>query len=76
MIEDVSPNIPRTLLPEYITDLTLKRFARIGKVAICEFFCRKRSLDPDIEVADSNTVIRVTKLVHCLRGTVSVRPRL
>jgi hypothetical protein len=32
VVEDVPANIPRALLPEYITDLILKRSARIGKI--------------------------------------------
>ena len=32
VIEDVPANIPRALLPEYITDLILKHSAHIGKI--------------------------------------------
>jgi hypothetical protein len=32
VVKDVPANIPRALLPEYITDLILKRSARIGKI--------------------------------------------
>jgi hypothetical protein len=32
VVEDVPANIPRALLPEYITDLILKRSARIGRI--------------------------------------------
>ena len=32
VVEGVPANIPRALLPEYITDLILKRSARIGKI--------------------------------------------
>jgi hypothetical protein len=32
VVKDVPANIPRALLPEYITDLLLKRSARIGKI--------------------------------------------
>jgi hypothetical protein len=32
VVESVPANIPRALLPEYITDLILKRSARIGKI--------------------------------------------
>lgn len=35
VIDDVPANIPRALLPEYITDLILKRFARVGKGSPC-----------------------------------------
>lgn len=35
---------------------------------MCEFFCRALPLDPDIEVADSSTVIPVTESVHRLTG--------
>jgi hypothetical protein len=32
LVEDVPANVPRALLPEYITDLILKRSPRIGKI--------------------------------------------
>jgi hypothetical protein len=32
VVEGVPANIPRALLPEYITDLILKRSVRIGKI--------------------------------------------
>lgn len=32
LIEDVPGNIPRALLPEYITDLILGRSPQIGKI--------------------------------------------
>ena len=32
LIEAVPANVPRALLPEYITDLILKRSPRIGKI--------------------------------------------
>ena len=32
LIDDVPANIPRALLPEYITDLILKRSSQIGKI--------------------------------------------
>jgi len=32
VVKDVPANIPRALLPEYVTDLILKRSARIGKL--------------------------------------------
>ena len=32
LVEDVPPNVPRALLPEYITELILKRSPQIGKI--------------------------------------------
>ena len=32
LVEDVPANVPRALLPEYITDLILKRSPHIGKI--------------------------------------------
>lgn len=32
LVEDIPANVPRALLPEYITDLILKRSPRIGKI--------------------------------------------
>jgi hypothetical protein len=32
LVEDVPANVPRELLPEYITDLILMRSPRIGKI--------------------------------------------
>ncbi|MFX1695465.1 hypothetical protein [Paraburkholderia sp. A1RO-5L] len=32
LVEDIPANIPRALLPEYITDLILKRSSQIGKI--------------------------------------------
>jgi hypothetical protein len=32
IVEDIPANVPRALLPEYITDLILKRSPRIGKI--------------------------------------------
>jgi len=32
LVEDVPANVPCALLPEYITDLILKRSPRIGKI--------------------------------------------
>ena len=31
LVEDIPANVPRALLPEYITDLILKRSPRIGR---------------------------------------------
>jgi hypothetical protein len=32
LVENVPANVPRALLPEYISDLILKRSPRIGKI--------------------------------------------
>lgn len=32
LVQDVSGNIPRSLLPEYITDLILQRSPTIGRI--------------------------------------------
>ena len=32
LVEGVPPNVPRALLPEYITELILKRSPQIGKI--------------------------------------------
>ena len=32
LVEDVPPNVPRALLPEYITELILKRSPQIGRI--------------------------------------------
>ncbi|WP_207001267.1 hypothetical protein [Trinickia mobilis] len=32
LVEDIPANVPRALLPEYITELILKRSPRIGKI--------------------------------------------
>jgi hypothetical protein len=32
LVDDVPANVPRALLPEYITELILKRSPRIGKI--------------------------------------------
>ena len=32
LVEDIPANVPHALLPEYITDLILKRSPRIGKI--------------------------------------------
>ncbi|KAE8758398.1 hypothetical protein FSO04_18555 [Paraburkholderia madseniana] len=32
LVDDVPANVPRALLPEYITDLILKRSPQIGKI--------------------------------------------
>jgi hypothetical protein len=32
LVEDVPPTVPRALLPEYITELILKRSPTIGKI--------------------------------------------
>ena len=32
LVEDIPANVPRALLPEYITDLILKRSPRIGRI--------------------------------------------
>jgi hypothetical protein len=32
LVEDVPPDVPRALLPEYITELILKRSPTIGKI--------------------------------------------
>ncbi|MFM0330081.1 hypothetical protein [Paraburkholderia strydomiana] len=32
LVEDIPANIPRALLPEYITDIILKRSSQIAKV--------------------------------------------
>lgn len=37
LVEDIPANIPRALLPEYITDLILKRSSRSGKSGISGF---------------------------------------
>ena len=35
LVEGVPANIPRALLPEFISDLILKRSVRIGRYTIC-----------------------------------------
>ncbi|MCR4467899.1 hypothetical protein [Burkholderia sp. SCN-KJ] len=32
LVEGIPPNIPRALLPEYITELILQRSPRIGRI--------------------------------------------
>lgn len=32
LVQDVPANVPRALLPEYITDLILRRSPRMGKI--------------------------------------------
>jgi hypothetical protein len=32
LVDDIPANVPRALLPEYITDLILKRSPQIGKI--------------------------------------------
>lgn len=32
LVDDISANVPHALLPEYITDLILKRSPQIGKI--------------------------------------------
>ncbi|MEX3930369.1 hypothetical protein AB4Y32_00895 [Paraburkholderia phymatum] len=37
LVENVPANVPRALLPGYITDLILQRSPQIGRVGVFEF---------------------------------------
>jgi hypothetical protein len=78
VVEDVPANIPRALLPEYITGLILKRSARIGRIRHLRIL--SNAVPPSRRRGRQEQhggIVRAARMDHCrTANSMSAHPRL